>query len=155
MTLRVRLKRQSNERHVFEAQRADGSCERLELETHSLLLHDLVHFALESEAELSAGFFGKLSRGETYTASAEDFAGETGRIERVVAMLQGAVSRDVEPDAFVDRARGAFEAIGETPPHWLDVDLIRRTLERLRQLRGQWRATPFGEVMELEFSAGS
>lgn len=155
MTLKVRLKRQSNERHVFEAQRADGSRERLELETRSLLLHDLVHFALESEGRLSAGFFGKMSRGETYEASAEDFAGETGRIERVVAMLQAAVARDIDPDAFVERARGAFVAIGETPPDWLDANLIRRSLERLRQLRGQWRATPFGQAMELEFSVGS
>ncbi len=148
----VRLTRLSNDRHAFEAVRSDGATERLELETRSFLLHDLVHFALESEAGLDAGFFGLLARGEPYQSSAETFAGEAGRIEKVVAMLQGAVSGgDVDPVVFVERASAAFESLGERAPDWLTVGLVERTLERLRALRGHWRATPFGKTMELEF----
>ena len=155
MSLLVRLVRVSNERHVFEAVRDDGGVERLELETRSFLLHDLVHFALESEGGLSAGFYVKLARGESYQAGAEMFAGETGRIEKVVAMLQGAVSGKVDARDFTARARGAFENLGEDAPDWLDAELIQRTLERLRQLRGRWRATAFGDAMEITFSGGS
>ncbi len=151
----MRLVRLSNQQHLFEARRADGSVERLELETRSFLLHDLVHFALESEAGLADGFYGKLASGESYAASAEDFAGETGRIEKVVGMLQGAVKGEVDAEAFALRARGAFEAVGETAPGWLDAELIGRVLARLRQLRGQWKGTAFGEVMELNFPGGS
>ena len=155
MSLIVRLVRLSNERHAFEAVCDDGGVERLELETRSLLLHDFVHFSLESEGGLTQGFFGKLARGESYAASAEDFAGETGRIEKVVAMLQGALKGEVDAAQFVARARGAFVSVGETAPDWLNQALIERTLERLRRLRGQWSATPFGEAMELEFAHGS
>ena len=104
---------------------------------------------------LSDAAAGKLARGESYAASAEDFAGETGRIEKVVGMLQGAVKGEVDAEAFVLRARGAFEAVGETAPGWLNAELIGRVLARLRQLRGQWRGTAFGDAMELHFPGGS
>lgn len=155
MRLVVRLKRLSNDRHEFAAVRADGSSLRLELETRSFLLHDLTHFALESEAGLPEGFLGKLARGESYEASAQDFAGETGRIEKVVAMLQGAAGDELDAAAFVEQARGAFLALDERPPDWLSVGVIEGAAARLRALRGRWRATPFGESMEFEFSVCS
>lgn len=70
-------------------------------------------------------------------------------IEAVVGPLQGALKREVDPHAFVSRLRAAQASVGETSPDWLTPDLIARTLERLRRLQGQWRATPFGKVMEL------
>ncbi len=94
--LRIRLTRISNDRHRFEAIRADGSVEIRELETRSYLTHDLVHFAVESEGKLGEGFYGLLARGGGYEATAEMWAGDTGRIEKVVAMLQTALKGDVE-----------------------------------------------------------
>lgn len=148
----IRMMRLTNERHRFEAVRADGSVERLELETRSFLLHDLVHFAVESAGQLDQGFFGLLARGEAYEASADTFAGETGRVEKVVAMLQGALKGEVDTTAFVERARAAFVAVDEAAPDWLTPEVVARSLEILRRLQGRWRATPFGGVMELAFS---
>lgn len=34
-------------------------------ETRSYLVHDLLHYAVESEAGLSGGFWGNLARGKT------------------------------------------------------------------------------------------
>ncbi|MBI1360537.1 MAG: hypothetical protein GC155_09695 [Alphaproteobacteria bacterium] len=150
--LRIRLTRISNDRHRFEAVRADGSVELRELETRSYLTHDLVHFALESEGKLDEGFYGLLARGGGYEASADMWAGDTGRIEKVVAMLQTALKDEVETREFAKRASDAFHHINELAPAWLTEDLIAGAVQRFRSLQGKWRATPFGEAMDLTFS---
>jgi len=147
--LRLRFTRISNDLHRFEAIRPDGGVEMRELETRSFLPHDLVHYALESEAGPKNSFYGQLARGAGY----EDMAGqgEGVRTEMVVGALQGAIARQVDPDAFVAGLKDVWANIGRPPPEWLTPDVVTRTLERLRQIQGRWRATPFGQTMELEF----
>lgn len=147
--LLVRFTRLSNERHRFEATRPDGGVEMRELETRSFLLHDLVHFSVESAAGLKGGFYGQLARGAGYEDPATP--GEGMQVEMVVAPLQGATRGEVEPEAFVAGLRAHFSAVGHEAPAWLTPDMIERALEILRGLRGRWRATPFGEAMELSF----
>jgi hypothetical protein len=147
----VRFTRLNPTHHRFEAIRDDGTREAREFETKSLLLHDLVHFALESEAGLRGGFYGSLAAGAAYDAPLP--GSEAMAIESVVGPLQGATKMEINPDAFVARHREVQQSIGCQSPDWLTPDLIRRVLDRLRQLQGQWRATPFGETMDLEFNA--
>jgi hypothetical protein len=148
--LRIRLTRLSNDRHRFEAIRPNGEIEMRELETRSFLVHDFVHFAVESEAGLRGSFYGQLARGGGY----EDMAGggEGVRTEMVVGILQSAIKGEVDPDTFVARLKETWATIGREPPDWLTPDLTARALERLRQLQGRWRATSFGQTMELEFT---
>lgn len=158
VALRIRLARVSPTHHRMELVRADGTRESCELETRSTLLHDLVHFALESEAGLSDSFFGRLARGVTYDALAHprrDAPGADQLIatEGVVGPLQGAWKAGLDPQEFTAGLRHYRASVGERCPGWLDVDLVARVAERLRQLEGQWRATPFGEAMELRFEA--
>jgi hypothetical protein len=141
----VRFTRLSPTHHRFEAVRDDGAIESRELETRSFLLHDLVHFALESEGKLNQGFYGAIAHGGAYETEA------AAAVESVVGPLQGALKGEIDPSDFVARFRATQESIGADPPDWLSEDLIARTLERLRQLQGQWRATPFGGTMELRF----
>jgi len=145
----VRFTRLNPTHHRFEAIRADGTREVREFETKSLLLHDLVHFAVESEAKLRGGFYGALAAGAAYDAPLP--GREAMAIESVVGPLQGALKDQVDPEAFVARHREMQANIGGASPDWLTPDLIIRALERLRQLQGQWRATPFGETLELRF----
>jgi hypothetical protein len=145
----VRFTRLNPTHHRFEAIRADGTREAREFETRSLLLHDLVHFAVESEAKLKGGFYGTLAEGANYDAPRE--GSEAMAIEYVVGPLQGALKGDIDPEAFVTRLRGVQASMGFAMPDWLTADLISGALERLRQLQGQWRATPFGQTMELRF----
>jgi hypothetical protein len=145
----VRFTRLNPTHHRFEAIRADGTREAREFETKSLLLHDLVHFAVESEAKLRGGFYGALADGAAYDAPRE--GSEAMAIESVVGPLQGALKGEVDPEAFVARHRSAQASMGSQSPDWLTPELIARVLERLRQLQGQWRATPFGQAMELKF----
>jgi hypothetical protein len=125
----VRFTRLNPTHHRFEAVRDGGVVESRELETRSFLIHALVHFALKSEGKLSDGFYGA--------------------IESVVGPLQGAIKDEVDTAAFTARFRAMQESIGGHTPSWLTEDLITRTVARIRQLQGQWRATPFGQTMEL------
>jgi len=147
----VRLTRLNLTHHRFEAIRADGTRDQREFETRSLLLHDLVHFAVESEARLRGGFYGTLADGANYEAPRP--GGEAALIENVVGPIQGALKGEIDADSFASRLRSVQQSLGFTPPDWLTADFIRRVLERLRQLQGQWRATPFGQTMELRFES--
>lgn len=145
----LRFTRLSPTHHRFEAVRDDGTREAREFETRSLLLHDFVHLALESEAGLMTGFYGALARGASYAAPRSE--SEAMAIEAVVGPLQGALKGEVDPHTFVARLHATQASNGSDAPDWLTPELIARTLERLRQLRGQWRATAFGETMEALF----
>ena len=157
--MQIRLTRLSNDRHRLELIRDDDTIEARELETRSALLHDLVHYAVETEAGLKASFYGRLARGETYDAltAALPPDAEAMQTEAVVARLQGIAKNDtwsdVDPERFVESVTAAFRALGGVPPTWLTGDLILRVRERLRRVQGQWRATPFHQTLALEFPA--
>ena len=152
---------------MLEVRRADGRTESVECESRSYLLHDLLHYAVESEARLSGGFWGHLAAGKTLaqmndrsartgTASPPlgavmaDIAGEMGAIERIVGALhqttKGRSAQDI-----VAAVRRFYESIGEQAPAWLTEALIDAVRERMRRLQGAWRATPRGGRLELSF----
>lgn len=141
----ARFTRLNPTHHRFEIIRDDGSRDMRELETRSLLTHDLVHFALESEGGLQHGFYGALARGASYETEA------AMEIEYVVGPLQGLLKGEFDPETFVERFRAVRENTEARMPDWLTADLIARVTDRYRRLQGQWRATPFGQAMELEF----
>ncbi len=155
--MQIRLTRLTNDRHRLEVVRDDGTCEARELETRSALPHDLVHYAVETEAGLRASFYGRLARGETYeelTAMAPD-GPEAMQTEQVVAFIQGTMKNDAwagaDPDGFVKSVAAGCRSLGHEPPSWLTAELIVRVRERLRRVQGQWRATPFHHTLVLEF----
>jgi hypothetical protein len=155
--MQIRLTRLTNERHRLEIVRDDGSREAHEQETRSTLLHDLVHYAVESEAGLRASFYGRLANGETYTAltTMVPADAEASQTEVVVVRIQGIVKNDtwseVQPATFAKEIVASFDVMGYAPPAWLTGDLIVRARERLRRVHGQWRATPFHQTLTLEF----
>ena len=148
--LLVRLTRLSNERHRFEYRRPDSSGEAVEMETRSLLTHDLTHFAVESEAGLQDGFYGRLARSGSYAEMSAMDTDALG-VERVVVVFQGLAKTEAEPGQAWWRLVGTFSAMDEPFPEWIDPEVAGRIQQRLRGLLGQWRATPFGQTMELRF----
>lgn len=155
----IRLTRLTNERHRLELVRDDGSREARELETRSALLHDLVHYAVETEAGLEASFYGLLASGKSYESlTAEPSADpETMQTEAVVGRIQGMAKNDswadIDPEALAQSLIAGFRSLGHEPPAWLSGDLIVRIRERFRRVQGQWRATPFHQTLALEFPA--
>ncbi len=154
--LTLRFTRVSPDRHRFEYRRADGSGEAIEMETRSFLTHDLVHYAVESEAGLKGSFYGILARiggyEELSVAGGAALGGEIAITERIVGMLQGAQGEaDLDEAAFQAQATEYLELFDERAPRWFTPAFVAAVRERLRQLTGRWKATSFGETMELEF----
>jgi hypothetical protein len=152
--MRVRFHKLSDERHVLEIERDDGTREGVECETRSYLSHDFLHLAVESQAALSEGFWGRLAAGTTLAAMNDRAMPSStpamARIEQVVGMLAGlakgrsgaelhAALRDYERDQ------------GDALPEWVTEPFVLGVEERLRRLIGHYRATPFGEAMEVVF----
>lgn len=153
MTLVVRFTRLNPTHHRFEAIRADGTRDQREFETRSILFHDLVHLAVESEARLRNGFYGTLAQGANYDAPRD--GSEAQLVENVVGPLQGLLKNETAIDAepFIARLKAHHESLGFAPATWLTPDFLRAVQERIRQLNGQWKATPFGQTMEVQFEA--
>jgi hypothetical protein len=63
--MRIRLRKLSEERHELAISRDGASWETAECETRSYLTHDLLHYAVEAEAGVQSGFWGRLASGAT------------------------------------------------------------------------------------------
>jgi hypothetical protein len=154
--LTLRFIRVSPTHHLFEYRRADGTGEAIEMETRSLLFHDLLHYAVESEAGLKGSFYGILARiggyEELSVAGGAALGGEIAITERVVGALTGAMrDEDLDADGFVEAVTEFLDVYEERAPRWFTPTFVLAVRERMRQLEGQWKATPFGTAMELEF----
>ena len=157
-SMQIRFTRLTNERHRLEFIRADGTSETHELETRSTLLHDLVHFAVETEAQPKASFYGRLASGTTYETLLIEppTSPEAMQTEVVVGRIQGIAKNDawsgIDPISLAESMAASFRAVGQEPPVWLTGELLVRVRERLRRVQGQWRATPFRQTLALEFA---
>lgn len=158
--MRIRLHKLSDERHALEIVRDSGARERMECETRSYLVHDLLHYAVEREAGTSRGFWGNLAAGKTLLdmndRSGQAMAAQAPElmlIEQTVGALTGAVKgRSAAQMAAALRAYA--EAQGAQLPEWLNEPFILAVQERMRRLLGHWKATAFGAVMELDWPDG-
>jgi hypothetical protein len=154
--LALKFTKLTPERHRFEYRRADGTGEAIEMETRSLLTHDLVHYAVESEAQLKGSFYGILAKiggyEELRVAGGAALGGEIAITEVIVGALQGALPEDdLDAAAFIASVAEYLELLDTRAPRWLTPAFVATVRERMRQLTGRWKATPFGEAMELEF----
>jgi len=141
--LQIRLERLSNDRHRLIVRRAGLPDVERELETRSVLLHDLVHFAVELEAGLSDGFWGTLAAGASFDELQHDASSQASvmRAERLVAPMQSVWNGRLPAARYVEMLRG------EMP--FVTADFVDRVLARIRRLWGHWQGTPFHEAMEL------
>ena len=96
--LSLRFTRVSPTRHRFEYRRTDGTGETIEMETNGLFVHDLLHYAVESEAGLKGSFYGILGKiggyEELSVAGGAALGGEIAIAERVVGALTGALHQE-------------------------------------------------------------
>ncbi len=154
--LRIFLTELSDARHRFSNQRADGSGETLELETRSFLIHDLVHFALESAADLRGGFYGMLADGAGYAALSEtapdQMTGEALEIETVVGPLRSALRAEIDAAAFAARLRDYLADLGREAPAWLAVEMVDAVATRFRALMGRGRPRPSVRAWNFPFN---
>lgn len=150
--LKIAFTRLDPQRHRVSIVRPDGSAESRDLETRSFLLHDLIHYAVESEAGVRTGFYGTLAAGAGFAAS-EPLDGDRLVIEQIVGAFTGALKETPPPapESLVAAVSAFIAATGGRAPTWLTTDYVVAVRRRLREVEGTWRATPFGETMQLEF----
>ena len=123
--VRIVLHKMSDERHGLTIVRSDGRRESLVCETRSVLMHDLIHYAVESAARLDTGFWGLLAGGRTL-AEMNDRAGlqsageaaEMAIVERFVGALSGAAKGGPVGELVAGIRRYAAAMDTEVPP-WL------------------------------------
>ena len=155
--LTIGFTRISPTHHRFDYRRPDGSGESRAFETRSTLRHDLIHFAFETEAGLTDSFYGLIAKGATFDTLAgkgpDAFTpgSEIGLTERIVGPLSGVCYGESDAAPFVAGVGTFLAAQGETAPVWLTSNLVERVRDRYRRLHGQWKSTPFGDTMTLEF----
>lgn len=150
----IELKKLTNDAHLLRCTRKDGSVEEAELETKSLLVHDLTHLAYETEAGLKKSFWGSVAAGKSFAELRDDNApeGELMQTEMTVGPLQGIVQGRASVEGFVPQVKQYQASVGVTPAAFLNEEFIARVVERFKKLYGEWKSTPFGETMRIDYA---
>jgi hypothetical protein len=151
--MRILMTRTNPNRHRFAVIRADGTTESADLETHSMLVHDLVHYAVEMEAPFREGFYGLLAQGRTFsqlndTTQPWPVGTEIAAAEGLVGPLQSMLKTG---NFNAEDARKMFELFHSDPP---PLELLTRIGERFRSVLGRYNATKFGDTLELDWPEG-
>lgn len=147
----IELTKLTDERHRLAVSRPRMPIEEVELETRSYLLHDLVHYAVETEAGISDGFWGLLCEGHTLKELADremkvPLSMGLALAERLVGPMQSVWHGRLDVTLYVANARMAA-------PDLVTPEFVDRVRGRLRSLWGHWRATPWRGTMELPWPA--
>jgi hypothetical protein len=155
--MRIVFRKITDERHELSVCRGSESWETVECDTRSYLTHDLLHYAVESEAGVQSGFWGRLAAGATLAEMNDrtrSMGDEMAAIEQVVGALTASV-KGRSAGEVVSTMRRFGSSLGATLPPWLTERFVLAVQERMRQLLGRWRATPRGSVLELAWSLPS
>ncbi|MBC7790788.1 MAG: hypothetical protein H7Z74_12640 [Anaerolineae bacterium] len=159
--LLIHLTKRADGSSLLRCVRADGSVTWQRHHGHQAAffpLHDLTHFAVESELAFRDGFYGLLAAGW----SMEDTGGKSGRgplpnealaVEHIVGMLdlERAGGTTWTAAEFNQQAAGFAIAAGRSAPRALtDIELTRVRL-RVRELFQRWHELPDGATLALGF----
>jgi hypothetical protein len=155
--VRIVLTKLSDKDHRLEVVRSDGSRDSIELVTREALFHDFVHFAVEAEMPTHGGFWGALASGRSFAdlndrtgAATRDVAESLYAAEGAVGIVTGVM--DMPVDQAVERLRWCYESMDQAVPEWCNEDFVVAVRERMRRLQGHWKATHFGQSMEIEWN---
>ena len=155
-TMRIVLTKLSDRKHRLNIVRGDGSEDTIELVTREALFHDFLHHAVERAMPTQGGFWGALAAGKTFE-DLNDRSGESVKdlveslyvVEGAVGMMTNVVQ--LPADEAWEKVRWYHDTQGMAPPSWCTEDFVAKCCESMRRMLGRWKATPFGETMELEW----
>ena len=158
--MKIRLKKVPQGRPVLSVVRADGSVTTGRLGTDGFSpVHDLAHYAVETQLRLSSGFFGLIAQGwdlpdfEVPGASA-GFPDEAIVVECVVGQLTQ-VAFSTQPMSLDEFNWLVIQAVAGVRPGASAPVFDAAGFDRLRDeflvLVARWRLLPEGEILELDF----
>jgi hypothetical protein len=162
--LAVHITKRPDGGSVLRCVRPDGSDTWQKLQGHQAAffpLHDLTHFAVESELGVSDAFYGLIARGW----SIEDTTGKGARgplpdtalfVENVVGTLdtERASGSRWTAEEFNDNTDRYARNGGRPTPRRLTDDELLRIRKRRAELFAEWSALPTGKTLTLGFEAG-
>ena len=140
----IKFSKLSDTEHRISVTRADGTAESRLLNSRSFLFHDIAHLALESEIPLKGGFWGSVASGASLYGS--NFSGsDIAQAEALAGPMQTLVKSDAE-------AKDYLVILERVIPNHPRLDEVASSIhDRVRELKGMWRATNFGRSMETEW----
>lgn len=163
--LAVALARRPDGAVVFRLSRADGTStwqKRIGPTAEFFAIHDLTHFAVETELGFQRAFYGLVAEGWALA----DFGApwprgplppDALRAEVIVGYFDTAraAGERLTADACNTSAAAYFANAGLPSPAAVTDDALDRVRTRLSELVRRWRALPPGETMELEWRLDS
>ena len=167
--LLIRITKRVDGGYVIACERPDGSVTwQRGADAAFFPLHDLTHYAVETELQHRRGFFGLVAEGWDFTDFSSDWP--RGRIpsdaepaELIVGLLDsertGGAGADGQPMTAGELNAAAarfYEQVGcKVVPAAQAVALTDEQLTRIRghleELKVLWEKVPFGESLELTF----
>jgi len=162
MSLRIQFVKEKDGSILLRCHRTDGTTtwQRNDGRRGSFfIIHDLTHYAVETELGHRRGFWGLVADGWNLT----DFGAPWPRgpipadldpSELIVGFLDGERAGGVTWSAedFNDKAEKYFAGSGNTQTLTLTDEALHRIRTRVRELADQWALLPRGETLELVFS---
>jgi hypothetical protein len=157
----IEFTKRADGRTVLRGVRADGSVtwQRNDDEHARFFpLHDLTHYAVETELHFTQGFFGLIAEGWTI----EETTGKSARgalpnealeVEYLVSAFSAERVGGVNASAveFNQLAATFASAKGMPPPRPLSDEDLARVRARFDELADKWRSVPPGATLELAF----
>src|SRR5688500_14166269 len=161
-TLRISLTKGADGGATLTCTRSDGSVTWQRQHGRSAAffpLHDLTHYAIESELALQRAFYGLIADGwdieETTGKSPRgSVPPEAVAVERLVGLfdLERAGSAFWSTAELNDHCHGPAVQPGQRLPRPITDDDLRRIRLRISELLAQWAVLPAGHTLELSFS---
>lgn len=134
--MRIELTGLNPKQHRLRIVRDDGSSESVDLETRSLLAHDLTHYAVERVLGLTQGFYGRLASGARLAELSDRTKPWPAGTELAYA------------ESIVGPMQSHLTGKQIVLPDWPFIGAVER---EYRAVWGRWRATRFGAYCVLEW----
>ncbi|HEU4996537.1 MAG TPA: hypothetical protein VFT29_17090 [Gemmatimonadaceae bacterium] len=161
MTMRIQITKRTDGGAVLKCVRDDGTETWQKQQGHQAAffpLHDLTHFAVETELGINAGFYGLIASGWSIDETgargvAARLPAEAIFVENVVGTLDSerASGSRWTADEF-NESTARFAANGGRPaPRQLSDDELSRIRKRRAELFARWAALDPGGTLELTF----
>ena len=148
----------SDLRHRVEVIRADGTREKVELDTPTCLAHDFIHYAIESRSGMTSAFYGTLAAGAPLQQLNDrdatwDPDSQIGLAESIFGPIQSLLAGDKDVAAVIAELDGMFSATRKRRPQWITAGFVNQVEAECRRLATVWSATPYSGQLVLVWPA--
>jgi hypothetical protein len=161
--MNVSITKQQDGGSVLQCVRADGSStwqKHSGRQAHFFPLHDLTHFAVETQLEFTRGFYGLIADGwdiddTTGKGNRGPVPAEAIAIEHIVSLLdqeRGGVA-SWSADEFNARLEAMCVAGGVATPRRIGAGALDRVRKFAGDLHGRWAALAPGSTLTLTFES--